>query len=74
MDLRIPRSGSAGADVQLVEWSVVSGAAVKAGDRLYSIECDKTVTEFTSPCAGEIKILVGEGSAVEVGKLVGHLL
>jgi pyruvate/2-oxoglutarate dehydrogenase complex dihydrolipoamide acyltransferase (E2) component len=73
MDLRIPQSGDAVTEVQLVEWSVKNGEAVKEGDVLYSIESEKAVIEVTSPGAGQIEILAEAGSFVPVGELVGRL-
>ena len=73
MELRIPQSGDAVTEVQLVEWNVKNGDQVKEGDVLYSIESEKALIEVTAPAAGTIEVLQEAGSFLAVGELIGNL-
>lgn len=62
--------GSAPSDetVIVVEWLVKTGATVKLGDPIASLEAAKNVFDMTSPADGAVEeILVAEGETVEVG-------
>lgn len=73
MELRIPQSGDAVTEVQLVEWHVADGAEVKEGDSVYSFESEKAVTEVPAPVSGKVKILEEAGSFLAIGHLVGSI-
>lgn len=73
IELRIPASDDAVADVQLVEWIVAEGAEIAEGDPLYSIESDKSVIEVPAPASGRLVILEGPGKTFPAGHLIGRI-
>ncbi|RJG00628.1 lipoyl domain-containing protein [Noviherbaspirillum sedimenti] len=73
MELRIPQSGDAVTEVQLVEWHVADGAEVKEGDVVYSIESEKAVIDIEAPAAGKVKIIEQAGAFLAIGHLVGSV-
>jgi 2-oxoglutarate dehydrogenase E2 component (dihydrolipoamide succinyltransferase) len=73
MDLRIPDSGDAVSEVDLVQWTVADGEAVAAGDTLYLMESAKATIEVPAPMAGVVTILAPAGESYVVGHLVGRI-
>lgn len=51
-------------DVEIFEWRVADGDAVKQGDILVEVMVGKTSIEIAAPADGTIKILVEEGEIV----------
>ena len=72
-DLNIPAAGDAVSEVQLVEWLAENGAAVTAGQVLYSIESDKSVLEIEAPVSGKLEILKAAGEIFAIGTLIGRI-
>ncbi|WP_182377728.1 lipoyl domain-containing protein [Nocardioides sp. WS12] len=72
MELSIPQLGVTMTEGTLAEWLVADGASVGAGEALYVLETDKTMTEIESPAAGVLTIKVEPGD-YEVGTVVGEL-
>lgn len=57
----------------LVEWMVVDGQAVVAGDVLYRIETDKVENDIEAPVAGIIRISGVEGDTYDIGVQIGSI-
>jgi pyruvate/2-oxoglutarate dehydrogenase complex dihydrolipoamide acyltransferase (E2) component len=72
-ELRIPAAGDSVTEVQIVEWTVESGATVAAGEVIYSVESDKSVLEIEAPVAGTLTIIEPAGETYDVGHLVGRI-
>lgn len=72
-ELHIPAAGDAVAEVQLVEWAITSGAYVKEGDIIYSIESEKSVMDVEAPASGSLVILEHAGGVFPIGHLVGRI-
>lgn len=65
----LPDLGEGLHDAEIVEWHVVPGDLVEAGQTLISVETDKAVVDIPSPYAGKILQIHGEpGRHVEVGE------
>ncbi|MFJ0476376.1 lipoyl domain-containing protein, partial [Bordetella bronchiseptica] len=47
-DLLMPKLGLTMTEGMLIEWSVTSGAEVKAGDSLFVVETDKVANEIVA--------------------------
>ena len=59
-------------NAKLVNWRVAEGQTYKAGDVLYEIETDKTVTEVEAETDGLLASHIAhEGAELKVGDLVG---
>lgn len=57
----------------LVEWLVVDGQTVAAGDLLYRVETDKVENEIEAPVAGVVRITGEEGETYDVGTQIGSI-
>ncbi|MDA1188084.1 MAG: dihydrolipoamide acetyltransferase family protein [Chloroflexi bacterium] len=70
-ELTMPQMGYDMQQGTLVRWLKSEGASVKKGEPIAEIETDKAVVEFQSYADGVLsKILVKEGTTVEVGKAI----
>jgi len=70
-ELRIPHMGSV-ENARLVTWHIEQGAAYAAGQVLYEVETDKTLTEVAADEDGVLAHRVAdEGDEMKVGDLVG---
>lgn len=68
IQLVTPRMGEGVEELTLVKWLKNEGDSVKELEPIVEVETDKVVTELPSPASGVvIKILVAEGSPVNVG-------
>ncbi|WP_116366481.1 dihydrolipoamide acetyltransferase family protein [Parahaliea mediterranea] len=69
--LRIPHMGSV-ENARLVAWHVAENAYFTAGQTLYEVETDKTLTEVDADCDGYLlKQLAEEDEDFKVGDVVG---
>lgn len=72
-DLLMPKLGLTMTEGMLIEWSVASGAEVKAGDSLFVVETDKVANEIVAQADGTLaEILVAAGETVPVGTVVAR--
>ncbi|CAB5515890.1 Dihydrolipoyllysine-residue succinyltransferase component of 2-oxoglutarate dehydrogenase complex [Achromobacter anxifer] len=72
-DLLMPKLGLTMTEGMLIEWSVVAGDQVKAGDPLFVVETDKVANEIAAEADGLIgEILVAAGETVPVGAVVAR--
>jgi len=70
-ELRIPHMGSV-ENARVVAWRVEEGAAFAAGQPLYEVETDKTLTEVCADNPGVLaRRLAQEGDELKVGDLAG---
>ncbi|MFJ0661724.1 biotin/lipoyl-containing protein, partial [Bordetella bronchiseptica] len=53
-DLLMPKLGLTMTEGMLIEWSVTSGAEVKAGDSLFVVETDKVANEIVAQADGTL--------------------
>lgn len=59
-------------NAKLVSWRVRPGASFSAGEVIYEIETDKTITEILSESDGVLALRVAEeGAELKVGDLIG---
>lgn len=70
-EICIPGLGAGMSEGTLVEWHVADGAAVKAGDLLYTLESEKTAQDVEAPIDGTLKRMGDEGEVYPVGAVVG---
>ena len=71
--INIPKLGVSMTEGTLVEWMVVDGQAVVAGDVLYRIETDKVENDIEAPVAGIIRISGVEGDTYDIGFQIGSI-
>lgn len=73
MELRIPKLGTSMTEGTLTEWLVADGAAVAAGEELYTVETDKVESSIEAPVAGTLHHQAAVGETHPVGALVGWI-
>lgn len=71
--INIPKLGVSMTEGTLVEWMVVDGQSVQAGDVLYRIETDKVENDIEAPIGGVIRIIGVEGDTYDVGVHIGSI-
>jgi pyruvate/2-oxoglutarate dehydrogenase complex dihydrolipoamide acyltransferase (E2) component len=69
----LPKLGFAMLEGEISEWLVADGAIVSAGQAIYSLESDKSVTEVEAPVSGTLTILVPVGGPYPVSSVVGEI-
>jgi len=72
-EIKIPAVGESITSGLLSVWHKNDGAAVAAGDALFTLETDKVSTEITAEKAGVLKITAAAGSEVKIGEVVGSI-
>jgi pyruvate/2-oxoglutarate dehydrogenase complex dihydrolipoamide acyltransferase (E2) component len=73
LDVTLPQLGFSVAEAVLAEWFVQDGDYVELGQRLYSMESDKSMQEIEAPIAGVVKILCGAGHTYPVGRVLARI-
>jgi len=73
LEIRIPRETVNDDHVTLVRWHRQTGAEIKRGETVVSIETSKAVLDLESPASGYLEILVPEGMEVSIGELIGRI-
>jgi len=71
IEIRIPSLGAGMSEGKLIEWLVPDGAAVKAGELLYTLESEKTVQEIEAQADGTLRIVAAADETYPVGELIG---
>jgi pyruvate/2-oxoglutarate dehydrogenase complex dihydrolipoamide acyltransferase (E2) component len=71
--LLVPKLGFAMIEGEISEWLVADGATVSAGQPIYALESDKSVTEVEAPIAGVLTILAPIGGPYPVSSVVGEI-
>jgi pyruvate/2-oxoglutarate dehydrogenase complex dihydrolipoamide acyltransferase (E2) component len=72
-DILLPKLGFSMSEGQVAEWLVADGKQVMAGQPLFSLESDKSVTEIEAPATGILKILVQPEETCPVGTILGTI-
>ena len=73
LEIKIPAVGESITSGLLSVWHKSDGAAVAAGEALFTLETDKVSTEIVAEKAGVLKIAVPAGSEVKIGETVGAI-
>lgn len=69
-EVLLPKLGFSMNEGTISEWLAADGAQIAAGDPLYSLESDKSVTEVESPATGTLRILASIDETYEVGTVL----
>lgn len=73
-ELLLPKLSMSMEEGTVAEWLVADGAAVEAGQPIYTVESDKSSQEIEAPVAGTLHIVVPAGEdAVPIGTKVGEI-
>ena len=73
--IRMPEVAAGATEIVLSKWQVQVGSSVKMGDILAEMETEKAVVDYAAETDGIVhKILVTDGSSVEVGSPILILL
>ena len=73
--IRMPEVAAGATEVVLSKWQIAVGDQVKVGDVIAEMETEKAVVDYVSDAEGAVyKILVADGSPVEVGAPIMVLL
>ena len=73
-EVTMPSMGADMTEGTIAKWLKAEGDAVSRGDKLAEIETDKTVVEMEAYAEGLLrKIVVPEGTLVEVGTIIGFI-
>ncbi len=73
MTLKLPKLAVSMQEGTIVEWLVASGDAVALGDKIYTVETEKTSFEVESPFAGTITLLAPLGETLAVGTPIAEI-
>lgn len=74
MILKLPKLAVSMQQGTIAEWFVASGDRVAVGQKLYSIETEKSSFEVESPFAGTVTTLVELGKVYAVGTPVAEIM
>ena len=73
--IRMPEVAAGATEIVLSKWQVGVGSSVKMGDILAEMETEKAIVDYAAEIDGVVhKILVADGSSVEVGSPILILL
>jgi 2-oxoglutarate dehydrogenase E2 component (dihydrolipoamide succinyltransferase) len=72
-EVQIPTLGESLTEGVIVRWIKTDGESVQSDDPLFELETDKATVEIPAPDSGIIRILVPEGSTVQVGDVVARI-
>ena len=73
--IRMPEVAAGATEIVLSKWQVGVGSSVKMGDVLAEMETEKAIVDYAAEIDGVVhKILVADGSSVEVGSPIMILL
>ena len=72
-EILLPKIGFSMTEGVLSEWLAQDGAAVSAGEPLFSIESDKSTNEVEAPASGVLRIAAQPGETYEVGAVLGTI-
>lgn len=70
LEIKIPPVGESISEVTIAQWTVSDGDYVERDQVICELESDKATFELNAEEAGTIKIIVEEGSDVEIGTVV----
>lgn len=73
LEIKIPSPGESITEVELASWFVDDGALVTKNQEIGEIESEKATLPLIAVESGQLKILIQEGEAVEVGVVVATI-
>lgn len=73
IDLKVPSPGESISEVEIGSWLVEDGAFVEKDQEIVSLESEKASLVVNAPQAGEIKIIIGNGTRVAVGAVIAQI-
>jgi 2-oxoglutarate dehydrogenase E2 component (dihydrolipoamide succinyltransferase) len=73
LEIKIPSPGESISEVELASWFVEDGALVTKNQEVGEIESEKATLPLIAEQAGQFKILVEEGTTVNVGAVVASI-
>ena len=74
MILKLPKLAVSMQEGTIVEWLAKTGSTVAAGDKLYTVESEKTSFEVESPFAGTLTILAPLNEPLAVGTPIAEII
>jgi len=72
-EILLPKLGFSMNEGIVTEWLVEDGAQAVAGQPLFSLESEKSVSEVESPATGTLRIVKPAGESYEVGTLLATI-
>jgi pyruvate/2-oxoglutarate dehydrogenase complex dihydrolipoamide acyltransferase (E2) component len=72
-EILLPKLGFSMEEGSVAEWRAADGDTVTAGQPLYSLESEKSVTEIEAPATGVLKIVAPVGEMLKVGTVLGRI-
>jgi 2-oxoglutarate dehydrogenase E2 component (dihydrolipoamide succinyltransferase) len=73
VELKIPAVGESITEVTIASWLKQDGDYVEMDETVAELESDKATVELNAASAGVLKILVAEGTDVEIGSVVASI-
>ena len=73
LEIKIPSPGESISEVELASWFVEDGALVTKNQEVGEIESEKATLPLIAEQAGKFKIVVQEGTTVQVGDVVASI-
>ncbi len=73
IEIMVPSPGESITRVQIAKWLVGDGATVEKDQEIVEIDSDKASFPIASPEDGNLKILIQEGAAVDVGSVIATI-
>ena len=72
-EILLPKLGFSMSEGQVQEWLAQDGQNVTAGQILFTLESDKSVTEVEAPASGTLHIHIQPGEVQPVGTVLGTI-
>lgn len=73
MTLKLPKLAVSMQDGTIVEWYVKTGDTVTQGQKIYTVETEKTSFEVESPFTGTFKIIAAIDELLPVGTPIAEI-
>lgn len=72
-EIRAPEADGEVAEATILTWKKQDGGRVRSGEVLCEIEFGKTTVELSSDASGILTIIVGRGTMIPAGELIGTI-
>lgn len=73
LDVKVPSPGESVNEVTLSQWLKADGAFIEMNDELFEIESEKATLSVSAESSGVLKIIVPEGTTVQVGTVAAKI-
>src|SRR3954470_14201583 len=73
VEIKVPAVGESVTEGILSRWLKKDGEAVRADEPVVEMETDKATQEVVAPAAGTLRVVVPEGTTVQVGAVIGRV-